>query len=263
VEKKKTIEELIKERKEREKNNTPEARAKREAEEAAKRLADFKKNVAIDAQKLLKAEEARQKKEEKEKEEARVKGFLDAIKNALKAVRKLSTDEEADPSGDLMKAAKLEVASALTAATKAGIDQEDIAAAAEDIEESEPESESESKPKKRSKKERKKVAKAAAAAAWQAKEEGKSKPEIAKAASQAAKAAEGDPLDIKMAAAMGLKIAAGEVEKEPPKAEGEESSSSSSSSESSGEEEEDLGDMDRHQAKMDGMAAVYYFGMGR
>ena len=26
---------------------------------------------------------------------------------------------------------------------------------------------------------------------------------------------------------------------------------------------EDLGEMDRHKAKMDGMAAIYYWGMGR
>ncbi|OLQ13630.1 hypothetical protein AK812_SmicGene2277 [Symbiodinium microadriaticum] len=310
IEKKKSIEELIKERKEREKNNTPEAIAKREAEE-----------IALDAQKLLKEEEEKKKKEEEEKEArsflgarlikaAKKKQYLDDIKEALRVVRKLATSPEEDPSGGVLAVCRERERVRL----EAGVDQEDIVAASqapaeedeETEEQDEPETQShlrkekEKELKKITKKEKKKIAKVASAArlhlsqvaAAQAKEEGKSIAEVGKAATQAAKAWGGDPQDIKLAADLlgwcratvaeanqaertsketALKIAKGslanvgvhsEITVDPKKTEEEESSSSSSSSSSSVEEEEDLGEMDRHKAKMDGMAAIYYWGMG-
>lgn len=259
-ERKKTIEELRRERKEREKNDTPENRAKQAEEEAAAKVAAFKAKVASDARALLAAEEDRQKAAKKE-------ACLAELRAAIGEVRKLAGQE--DQGGEQMKPAKLRVAKALQAATAAGIDQEEIVEATT-LEPEPQEAGSGSKDgtseaaapedttKKDIKKERLAVREAAHAAAVLAKQEGRPAAEIAKMAAVAAKAYGGDATAIQKAAVAALKIAKGE---DPQYSDIDSSSSSSSSSES--EREEDIGQWERDKAKRDGIAAAFYFGRGR
>lgn len=306
---------MIRERKEREKNNTPEAKA-------AAAIAAFKQGMQADAQKLLEEaeakkkaaeEEAKRKAEEaaeaerkrlEEEKAALQKPLLRALKEAVRGVRdEAAKGEEADDVE--MKVLKDQVGMAMSACIASGLPQRLILEASQNPEETEEENEAEKgeaaegegeekvkkptrtervkkskeeiaaeqKEKEELKAQRKanKVAlKKAVNAAFDAKEQGLGNPQVIKAATTAAKAAGGDAFAIKTAATRGLKIAQGQVTREPPKEgkEGDEGSSSSSSDSSEAstssdsedyERERPITDKDSMDAKMDGMKAAFYF----
>jgi len=245
----------------------------------------FKKKVEEDAKNAIKLNELAELNALKD-------NALNELRSAVLAVRALAVSE--NQGGDAMEPAKLRVAAAVQAATRAGLSQQEIAEASSAVlppapslapgedeegsaggatdehgfqvkasEKTDPGETGGLAENKVKRKNRHKLAREAArAAALEAKEAGKSKGEIAKAATAAAKAAGGDGNDISAAAVAALKIASDEIPEQKDDGSSSSSSSSSSSDSESAEQEEPIAAKDAAKAKRDGIAAVFYFGIG-
>lgn len=172
---------------------------------------------------------------------------------AVGGVRELATKENVKPED--LKAARARVAVAIKAAQAKGVSQEELVEASKGMGKA-PEEKAEGKGEERIKKkavviefDNPAVGEAAKEAAAAAKEEGKTLPEIIKAAVDAAQAVEGASTeDVKKA------------KKAAAAAAMEESSDSSDSSDSTDTEvENDIGETEKQKAKREGIAAAFYF----
>lgn len=205
----------------------------------------IKQKIMEDAQAMVKAA----------KDEA-----VSNLKTAVEGVRFLATLE--NPSADAFKEAKARVAAAIKAAQEKGVSQEELIEASSAMgssakEEAVKKTEAGEDPDEKTKKkevvvefDNPAVGEAGKAAAEKAKEDGKTLPEIIKAAAEAAAAVEGASADdikkvkkVVMATAME-----------------EESSSSSDSDSSNTEVETELAAAEKAKAKREGIAAVFYMG---
>lgn len=204
-------------------------------------LKSFQKQIAADAQKVL----------QEAKDEA-----LQNLKAAIAGLQLLAKLES--PTPEAFKEAKTRVAQAMKAAQEKGVSKEELIIASKAREEEEKKEEA-IKPENKGKKIKKPppvvefvnaaVGEAVKAAAVAAKEEGKTIPDIIKAAVEAASKVEGvTQEDMKNAKKAGA--AAG--------LDGD-SSTSSSSSEDEAEEEKEISETDKQKAARDGIAAVFYF----
>jgi len=203
-------------------------------------LDDIKQKILEDAQALLK----------EAKDDA-----LTNLKAAVEGVQLLASLE--NPSAAAFKEAKMRVATAIKAAQEKGVSQAELieASSAMGKAKSKDEKVKEEKEKKEKEKKQRLVVEfenaaagaAGTAAAETAKEEGKTIPEIIKAAIEAAKAVEGVlDEDVKKMKKLAAAIAM-------------EGSSSSSSSSSESEAEPELDAKEAAKIKREAIAAVFYF----